>query len=275
MDDNTPTDKTQLTTTSTTVTATASATKQQQLAPKRTSTKDRHTKVDGRSRRIRMPALCAARVFQLTRELGHKTDGETIQWLLQQAEPAVMAATGTGTIPASFITASGSNSGSQQLGSVSLGLRTSTDQVGTRSSWAGFGGSQLGTSIWPGMNSGYFDGGNGSSTGAGGAISNLSGQSQNTGYLTNFQLQGVGLPSTNMGLLSFTPFLTRGGQIPGLQLGLAQDSHGIIGPVYQRQQQQQHQSHEQQQEQQQQQNSAEDLHQQLHQSHSNDNSREQ
>ena len=185
------------------------------LAPKRSSNKDRHTKVDGRGRRIRMPALCAARIFQLTRELGHKSDGETVQWLLQQAEPAIVAATGTGTIPASALA-----SVAPSLPSPNSGLARPHHHHAPHM-WAP-----------PTASAGFSSPAFLNSAGAGaGDAAGIGGLMQRMGLPAGLEMPAGGAAGGTLGAgghIGFAPMFA-GHAMPGLELGLSQDGHiGVL-----------------------------------------------
>ncbi|KAL3599402.1 hypothetical protein D5086_007320 [Populus alba] len=164
------------------------------LAPKRSSNKDRHKKVE---------------------------------------EPSIIAATGTGTIPASALAAAGA-SVSEQGDSVSTGLHAKMEGLGPgvtgsrdrndcTMSNTKLGISNVATGVWPsvgGIGLGFVPN-------SGQSTSNFG--NENSSTLPKYGFQGVEFPNINMGLMSFySMFSGTNQQLPGLELGLSQDGHSAM-----------------------------------------------
>jgi hypothetical protein len=151
--------------------------------------------------------------------------------LLQQAEPSIIAATGTGTFPASALAVAGA-SVSEQGNSVSTGLHTKMEGLGPavvgsrdRTNWTmmntNLGRSNVASGVWPsvgGIGSGFVPN-------SGQSTSNFGNENSTT--LPKYGFHGVEFPNINMGLMSFySMFSGTNQQFPGLELGLSQDGHG-------------------------------------------------
>ncbi|KAJ6347036.1 hypothetical protein OIU76_003683 [Salix suchowensis] len=155
---------------------------------------------------------------------------------LQQAEASIIAATGTGTIPASALAAAGA-SVSEQGDSVSTGLHAKTEGLGLGvtgsrdgNDWSMMntksGVSSMANGVWPsvgGIGLGFVPN-------SGQSTSNFGNENSNT--LPKYGFNGVDFPNINMGLMSFySMFSGTSQQLPGLELGLSQDGRsGMLNP---------------------------------------------
>lgn len=58
------------------------------------SSQNRSFKVDVKEKRVRLPPGCGETIFKLCKALGHRSAGQTVEWLLDQAKAPVEAALG-------------------------------------------------------------------------------------------------------------------------------------------------------------------------------------
>ncbi|XP_028096036.1 transcription factor PCF1-like [Camellia sinensis] len=89
--------------------------KTRKLHSRRRSSPLKKDTVEGRGHRVRVPALCAARIFQLTRELGHRSDGQTVDWLLHHIHPSHLPATDPNPNPTPLTTTAAAAAPSPEL----------------------------------------------------------------------------------------------------------------------------------------------------------------